>query len=270
MIYPTMLPPGPRFSRRGMMLSMLALAACANPPPDGRPSQVGFADGYGPIEDPPYTLPGVPKEYTSGLNHKELVQYDGSDPAWSIVVDPYAKYLYHVHEDGNAMRYPIAVGREGKGFHGDAVIRRKEQWPGWVPTANMVRSEPEVYAKYKGGIEGGLASPLGARALYLYRGGRDTYFRIHGTNDLASIGHNSSAGCIRLFNQDIIELYNQTDLGTRVRVRTLEESVFFEGEATAHRGDDMAPTITSIDGSTPPIYYDQNGNPLPQEPTPGT
>ena len=226
------------------------LAACASTPPNdtvGRARPAAYDAGYGPLEDGEYVLPHVDQQYTAGLNKHTQVSYPGTEPAGDIVIDPHAKFLFFVMGDGTAMRYPIAVGRQGLGFTGQAVIKRKEEWPGWIPTANMIRSEPEVYAKYADGIPGGLRSPLGARALYLYRGNRDTYFRIHGTNDLPSIGHNSSAGCIRLFNQDIIDLYNRVDLGSTVRVRTLDESVALEGNDVAHRGDDMAPTVTDID-----------------------
>jgi hypothetical protein len=93
----------------------------------------------------------------------------------------------------------------------------------------MIRTQPETYAQYAGGLPGGLSNPLGARAMYLYRNGRDTYFRIHGTIQNASIGHATSAGCIRLFNQDAIDLYNRVTNGTRVKVRSLEESLALEG-----------------------------------------
>ncbi|MGL5008263.1 MAG: L,D-transpeptidase, partial [Paracoccaceae bacterium] len=118
---------------------------------------------------------------------------------------------------------------QGLAFRGGGTIRRKEEWPAWTPTANMIRTFPETYAEYRGGLPGGLENPLGARALYLYRGGRDTYFRIHGTVQNASIGHATSAGCIRLFNQDAIDLYNRVDLGTQVTVRSLEDSIALEG-----------------------------------------
>jgi lipoprotein-anchoring transpeptidase ErfK/SrfK len=247
-----MLPLLPRLA----LALVLALCACAPQPEDvqrARPASDDFLAGYGPIEDNGYTLPGVDPAYTDGVNRRTVVQYAGGDPAGSIVVDPFAKFLFYVVGDGTAIRYPIAVGREGKGFRGSATVRRKEIWPGWQPTANMLRTEPEIYGPYRDGVEGGLRSPLGARALYLYRGGRDTYYRIHGTNDLASIGRNSSAGCIRLFNHDIIDLYERVGTPTEVRVRTLEESVLLEGEEMAHRGDDIAPTVTSIDGSTQPV-----------------
>ena len=127
------------------------------------------------------------------------------------------------------MRYAIGVGREGLEFRGGGVIGRKAEWPSWQPTRNMIRTAPELYAQYAGGVAGGLENPLGARALYLYRGGRDTYFRIHGTLDNRSIGRASSAGCIRLFNQDAIDLYNRVPTGAAVRVRSYEESVAAEG-----------------------------------------
>jgi hypothetical protein len=107
----------------------------------------------------------------------------------------------------------------------------------------MLRTEPEVYGPFAGGIPGGLSSPLGARALYLYRGGKDTYFRIHGTNDLGSIGNSGSAGCIRLFNQDIIDLFDRIEMGTKVVIRTYDDSVRIEGEELANRGVELAPYI---------------------------
>jgi L,D-transpeptidase catalytic domain len=134
-----------------------------------------------------------------------------------------------VMEGGRALRYPIAVGREGLSFRGTGVIGRKAEWPSWQPTANMIRTRPDLYAAYAGGLPGGLTNPLGARALYLYRGGRDTMFRIHGTVDNASIGHATSAGCIRLFNQDAIDLYGRVDTGTRVKVRSQAESLAADG-----------------------------------------
>jgi lipoprotein-anchoring transpeptidase ErfK/SrfK len=118
-----------------------------------------------------------------------------------------------------------------------------EVWPGWTPTANMIRTEPEVYGPFRAGIPGGLASPLGARALYLYRGGRDTRYRIHGTNDLESIGNATSAGCIRLFNQDIIDLFNRTPIGAEVVVRTYEESLVSRDSEWIDRGVELPPKI---------------------------
>ncbi len=199
-------------------------------------------EGYGVLQDAEYTLPAVPAQYLEPPNRKSEVTYNGSEGPGTIVVDPFAKFLYLVGEGGTATRYPIAVGREGKGFRGSATVGDTRLWPGWTPTANMVRSEPEVYAAFARGVPGGLASPLGARALYLYRGGRDSHYRIHGTNDMESIGNAGSAGCIRLFNQDVIDLYNRVGPGTPVVVRSQEESLLLEPEYSG-RGVELPPRI---------------------------
>jgi lipoprotein-anchoring transpeptidase ErfK/SrfK len=227
-----------------VLAALTLVAACYNPeaPRDGRAKKVRAADiveGYGIVEDNGYMLPHIDAKYLAEPNRRAVVPYNGTERAGTIVVDPFAKFLYYVQGDGNAIRYPIAVGREGRGFRGSATIQRKEIWPGWTPTANMLRSEPEIYGPFRGGVPGGLSSPLGARSLYLYRGGADTRYRIHGTNDLESIGRKSSAGCIRMFNQDIIELYDLVDYGTQVRVRTLEESIALEGPELAARNDEL-------------------------------
>jgi lipoprotein-anchoring transpeptidase ErfK/SrfK len=183
----------------------------------------------------------VPPNYLAGVNRRVLMPYPGNLSPGTIEIDPHAKFLYWVMQDGMAMRYPIAVGRQGLGLRGETTVGREAVWPGWQPTANMLRRDPEVYGPFAGGVPGGLASPLGARALYLYRGGRDSYFRIHGTNDLASIGNSGSAGCIRMFNHDIIDLYDRVPVGTRVVIRSYEDSVRIEGEVNANRGVELPP-----------------------------
>lgn len=185
--------------------------------------------GYEGIQDGEFFIEPVPAQYLTGDNRREEVAYTAGDAPGTIVVDIFTRKLFLVGEGGTATRYPIAVGREGLSFKGAGVIGRKAEWPRWQPTANMVRTRPDLYAEYAGGLPGGLMNPLGARALYLYRGGRDTMFRIHGTADSASIGAATSAGCIRLFNQDIIDLYNRTPNGARVKVRTEAESLAIEG-----------------------------------------
>ena len=219
------------------VLALGALSACVPRVPASNPdgaqtaiAAVNFTDGYAPIFDSGYNLPGIPPEFTQGINRRMTGTYLGEAPANSIDVDPYAKFLYHVKGDGTAVRYPVGVGRAGRSFAGDGVIRVKKKWPGWTPTANMLRTEPDVYGPFRKGIPGGLRSPLGGRALYLYRNGRDTYYRIHGTNDLNSIGNSGSAGCIRMFNQDIIHLYEDVALDTKVHVRSEAESLRVDPE----------------------------------------
>ena len=206
-----------------------------------------IVEGYGLLEDGEYALPPIPPEYLQGVNQRAIVEYNGPESAGTIVIDPHAKLLYLVEEDGMARRYPIAVGRQGARMRRPSTIQLKREWPGWTPTANMLRSQPEVYGPFAQGVEGGLASPLGARALYLFQNGRDTHFRIHGTNDLPSIGNSGSAGCIRMFNHDIIDLYPLVPNGTLVVVRTKEQSVELEGEELANRGVILAPNIVDPD-----------------------
>lgn len=175
-------------------------------------------------------VPEISAVFLTERNRRQWVDYSGPEEANTLVVDPYARLLYHVTEPGRAMRFGIAVGRAGKGFSGDAVVRVKKEWPGWTPTANMIRNDPDLYGPLAGGLQGGLDNPLGARALYLYRGGKDTRYRIHGTMDPASIGRATSAGCIRLFNQDVMDLFDEMEIGARVKVRSRAESLEYEGE----------------------------------------
>ncbi|HTQ83128.1 MAG TPA: L,D-transpeptidase [Pseudolabrys sp.] len=149
---------------------------------------------------------------------RQEVAWKGKEKPGSIVVNVPERRLYLIEADGRALRYGIGVGRsEGLNFRGQAVIGRKEKWPHWTPTANMMAAIP-LYRHYAGGMDGGPDNPLGPRALYLYRDGHDTFFRLHGTTEPETIGQAVSSGCIRLFNQDIIDLYNRVPVGTRVTV----------------------------------------------------
>ncbi|MEZ5913404.1 MAG: L,D-transpeptidase [Paracoccaceae bacterium] len=225
--------------RRALMLaaSLALLAGCVQPTTTAtsapettnRKVPASVMARYAGSDEGPYHVATVDPNYLDERRYRVTVAYTGPEPAGTIVVDPYARVLYLVTGPQRAWRYGIAVGRAGKGFSGNATIQRKEEWPSWTPTARMVRTEPELYAAYAGGLPGGGANPLGARALYLYRGGRDTYYRIHGTNETYSIGRATSAGCIRLFNQDIIDLFERVPLGAHVKVRTLAESQAQEG-----------------------------------------
>lgn len=150
---------------------------------------------------------------------RQLVRYSGTEWPGTIVVDTKNRHLYHVREGGMAMRYGIGVGRSGFTWAGEAYVARKARWPRWTPPAEMVSRDPKA-AKWALGMPGGPENPLGARALYLFdMSGRDTLYRIHGTNDPSSIGKNLSSGCIRMLNQDVAELYLRVTLKSRVVVR---------------------------------------------------
>jgi len=137
-----------------------------------------------------------------------------------IIVVAQNHLLYWVDEKGSAMRYGVGVGKAGLAFKGQAVIKRKVQWPSWTPTKDMIAREPHKYSKFKDGVPGGPDNPLGARALYLYQGRRDTLFRIHGTTQPHTIGRSVSNGCIRMINEHVIDLYERVPLGTVVTVLT--------------------------------------------------
>jgi len=127
-------------------------------------------------------------------------------------------FLYYITEERQAIRYGVGVGEQGRQFSGTATVGRKAEWPSWTPTANMIARQPELYEKYAAGMPGGPENPLGARALYLYRNGRDTMYRIHGTTAPYSIGQSVSNGCIRMVNAHVEDLYTRVPVGTRVYV----------------------------------------------------
>ncbi len=132
-----------------------------------------------------------------------------------VVKDDY--YLYWTLGNGRARRYGIALGDQGRNYTGVLTIRRKAEWPSWIPTQNMINLEPELYGPYRNGLPGGHPqNPMGARALYLYEGGRDTYYRIHGTPQPWTIGQSFSSGCVRLINQHVEELYSLVPVNTQV------------------------------------------------------
>jgi lipoprotein-anchoring transpeptidase ErfK/SrfK len=141
---------------------------------------------------------------------RQVVAYTGKEPAGTIIVDTPHKFLYLVEDDGNAMRYGIGVGRPGFTWAGVKTITAKHEWPDWRPPGAMLKRQPELPRFMAGGPQ----NPLGARAMYL----GSTDYRIHGSNEPWTIGHNVSSGCIRLRNADVIDLYNRVKVGTKVVV----------------------------------------------------
>jgi lipoprotein-anchoring transpeptidase ErfK/SrfK len=199
--------PGQVLTRRAVVVGLpLVLAGCAG------------AGNYGVVSDGGFATPAIDVTTLDPSLLRTEVAWRGKEKPGSIVVNVPQRRLYLVQANGRALRYAVGVGRtEGTNFRGSAVIGRKEKWPHWTPTAHMMAAMPR-YRRYAGGMDGGPDNPLGARALYLYREGHDTFFRLHGTTEPESIGQAVSSGCIRLFNQDIIDLYNRIPLGTHVTV----------------------------------------------------
>jgi lipoprotein-anchoring transpeptidase ErfK/SrfK len=166
------------------------------------------------------TRPAQPVSY--GPTQK-LVTYVTHERLGTIVVDPANHFLYSVQKDGQAVQYEVGVGKEGYGWSGVATVHDKHEWPDWYPTRDILDRKPEirqyiVRLQSGYGMHGGPDNPLGARALYLWQGKVDTLYRIHGTNEPESIGHDVSAGCIRMRNEDVIDLYERTTLGAKVVV----------------------------------------------------
>ena len=175
---------------------------------------------YAAIDTEPFPVPAVDLSEVDPKFLRREVAYATAEQPGTIVVEPSQRYAYLVLSHGRALRYGVGVGKdEAFNFQGQAIIARKAEWPRWTPTQNMIRREPERYAQYAGGVAGGENNPLGPRALYLYRDGRDTLYRLHGTTEPATIGTMVSSGCVRLMNQDIIDLYRRVPVDTKVVVR---------------------------------------------------
>ena len=143
-----------------------------------------------------------------------VVDFDMSYTPGTIVIDTGSRYLYLVLEGGQAQRYGVGVGRTGFGWTGTVNVGRKAEWPGWTPPAAMRAREPWLPAYMEGGID----NPLGARALYLYKDGKDTIYRIHGSNQPWTIGQSVSSGCFRMRNEDVTDLYDRVGVGATVVV----------------------------------------------------
>ena len=162
----------------------------------------------------------VPK-FDVGPNYERYMVDDPTgEPAGTITIDTKANLLYYSMPARKAVRYGVATGTEAAGWTGTANVQRMAEWPHWMPPADMLERWPHLKpTAAAGGLPGGADNPLGARALYLYQGNKDTLYRIHGTNEPETIGRGASSGCIRMRNVDVIDLYNRVKLGTRVVVK---------------------------------------------------
>ncbi len=154
---------------------------------------------------------------------RTAVEYATREAPGTVVVNPSEHFLYFVQAGGRALRYGVGVGGEGFGWYGVAKVHNKQEWPDWYPTEDILERKPEIRSHLVNlpggmGIPGGTDNPLGARALYLWQGNKDTLYRIHGTNEPWTIGRNVSAGCIRMVNEDVIDLYDRAPVGTKVVV----------------------------------------------------
>lgn len=163
---------------------------------------------YASVHEGPYTLPAIPYAKVPKEYRRQIVKDPTGLPPGTIYVSTKDHFLYYVLPDGEAIRYGVGIGKAGFEWSGRANVQYKRQWPRWTPPPEMIQRQPEL-EKYRNGQEPGPNNPLGARALYIYQNGQDTGYRIHGSPEWWSIGKSMSSGCIRLMNQDIIDLYER-------------------------------------------------------------
>ena len=184
------------------------------------PELGSYAAMYGPVSDGGYEIPGVPIEKVPRQFLRQVVADPTGERPGTIVVDTSQHFLYLVRENGQAIRYGVGLGRAGFEWSGRAVIQWKRAWPTWTPPDEMIARQPELekYSARNGGMAPGLQNPLGARALYIFKDGQDTLYRLHGSPEWWSIGKSVSSGCVRLINQDIIDLYNRVPNKTPILV----------------------------------------------------
>lgn len=236
------------FSRRGFLSLMgvgatSALASCASTAPGpsgniityqgpepvgaGLPGSTAGAGGefdpatmYAAEDDGGFHIPAIPYQRINPRYYRQRVVDPTGERPGTIVVDTPSRFLYLVEPGGSAMRYGVGIGRQGFAWSGDGVIQWRQKWPRWVPPEEMIARQPELtkYSAKNGGMPGGLMNPLGARALYIFQNGQDTLYRLHGNPEWNSIGRAVSSGCVRLMNQDVIDLYQRVPEKARIVV----------------------------------------------------
>jgi lipoprotein-anchoring transpeptidase ErfK/SrfK len=231
-------PPGPPFPRR-------EYAPDPEPGPPGygpgRPGEIGrpvdpalmrqYAALYARVDGEPFPIPAVRLSDIDPEFLRKVVTFPTNEQPGTIVVDGTNHFLYLVQGGGRAIRYGVGVGRQGFGWSGVATIHDKQEWPDWYPPKEMIARQPELrrqVTELQGGlgVPGGPRNPLGSRAMYLWQGNKDTLYRIHGTVEPWTIGTSVSSGCIRMINQDVIDLYQRTQVGARVVVLSSRENAF--------------------------------------------
>jgi lipoprotein-anchoring transpeptidase ErfK/SrfK len=200
--------------------------------PSARPGDPGnvdpavgrqYAARYAPVYGERFPIPAVRLSNVTPEYLRTAVFYPTHEQPGTIIIDPQNHFLYLVQGGGRALRYGVGVGREGFGWSGVATIHDKQEWPDWYPPKEMVERQPELRRQLSElqsglGMPGGPRNPLGARAMYLWQDNKDTLYRIHGTAEPWTIGRSVSSGCIRMINQDVIDLYQRTPVGAKVVV----------------------------------------------------
>ncbi|MDQ2703645.1 MAG: L,D-transpeptidase [Pseudomonadota bacterium] len=188
--------------------------------PTGLASDAELEARYAAVEDGGHLIPAVPFREIDPKNYRQRVVDPTGEKPGTVVVDTSNRFLYLTEPGGTAMRYGVGIGRDGFAWHGEGIVHWRQPWPRWKPPAAMIARQPslEKYSVENGGMAPGIANPLGARALYIFQNGADTLYRLHGTAEWRSIGKAASAGCVRLINQDVIDLYRRVPHHARIVV----------------------------------------------------
>jgi len=208
----------------GLATTVLAGCTTARERVEVRPEPVVdnsiYAAMYGPKDDEQFPLPAIPYQKIDPRFYRQMVPNPTGERPGVIVVDTANHFLYLTYEGGQAMRYGVGLGRAGFEWAGRGVIQYKREWPRWTPPDEMIARQPELepYSARNGGMEPGLKNPLGARALYIFRDKQDTLYRIHGSPEWWTIGKSVSSGCVRMINQDVVDLFNRVQSGTPIVV----------------------------------------------------
>ncbi|MBB3962826.1 lipoprotein-anchoring transpeptidase ErfK/SrfK [Rhizobium metallidurans] len=210
----------------GIGFGISVLGGCSatgdvQPEPAAMPVRTSSLDiTYGPRPDEQFPLPAIPYQKVASRFHRQIVPNPTSERPGIIIVDTENYFLYLTQENGMALRYGVGLGRQGFEWQGRGRIQYRRQWPRWTPPDEMVARQPELqpYSVANGGMPPGLDNPLGARALYIFQDGKDTLYRIHGSPEWWTIGKSVSSGCVRMINQDVVDLYNRVPDGTPILV----------------------------------------------------
>lgn len=202
-----------------LAISGFASASIAAPTEAGSP----VPEAYGKIIDNGFQLPAIPIQKLDKKFHRQIVDFQTKESAGTVIVNTRERFLYYVLSGGKAVRYGIGVGKQGFAWSGTAYVAWKQEWPTWHPPKEMASRKPEVAKYVEDGMNPGVTNPLGARAMYLFNDkGQDTLFRLHGTPEWSSIGTAASSGCIRLINQDVIDLYSRVRPGRNTKVVVIQ------------------------------------------------
>ncbi len=179
--------------------------------PQPSPVDPDLASRYAAFEDGGHVVPAVPFERMNPEYLRQRVADPTGEAPGTVVVDTPRRFLYLVENGGTALRYGVGIGRDGFSWEGNGYIHWRQHWPRWKPPSEMIARQPELekYSVANGGMDPGLHNPLGARALYIFQNGKDTLYRLHGNPEWQSIGKAVSSGCVRLMNQDIVDLYDR-------------------------------------------------------------